>query len=114
MSTMTLATPAVQNALLAASNPLDHAVDWPIWQGGTACAFTNHMLMTLVAAPRMLLICPAITRRYRDGEHVPTGSRNFFEAILVFLRNDVVKPILGDKTDRYIQYLWTLFFFILF
>ena len=102
-------------AILAASNPLDHVADWPIFRthGGTWW-LTNHMVMMLIAAGLMLLIFPAITRRYRDGEHVPTGSRNFFEAILVYLRNDVVKPILGDKTDRYITYLWTLFFFVLF
>src|SRR5687767_9430190 len=99
---------------LAASNPLDHVVDWPVFRAGNWWILTNHMVMMLIAAGLMLLIFPAITRRYRDGEHVPTGTRNFFEAILVFLRNDVVKPILGDKTDRYIQYLWTLFFFILF
>jgi F-type H+-transporting ATPase subunit a len=100
--------------ILAESNPLDHVVDWPIFTSGHWWILTNHMVMMLIAAGLMLLIFPAMTRRYRDGEHVPTGTRNFFEAILVFLRNDVVKPILGDKTDRYIQYLWTLFFFILF
>ena len=112
---MTMTAPMLANAPLAASNPLDHVADWPIFRtdGGT-WILTNHMVMMLLAAALMLLIFPAITRRYRDGEHVPTGTRNFFEAILVYLRNDVVKPILGDKTDRYIQYLWTLFFFILF
>lgn len=100
--------------ILAADNPLDHVVDWPIFTAGGWWILTNHMVMILLAAALMLLIFPAMTRRYRDGEHVPTGSRNFFEAILVFLRNDVVKPILGAKTDYYIQYIWTLFFFILF
>jgi F0F1-type ATP synthase membrane subunit a len=45
---------------------------------------------------------------------VPTGTRNFFEAILLYVRNDIAKPVLGDETDRFIPYLWTLFFFILF
>jgi F-type H+-transporting ATPase subunit a len=112
---MTMTAPMLATAQLAAANPLDHVADWPIFrtEGGT-WLLTNHMVMIFLAAALMLLIFPAITRRYRDGEHVPTGTRNFFEAILVYLRNDVVKPILGDKTDRYIQYLWTLFFFILF
>jgi F-type H+-transporting ATPase subunit a len=110
---MLMTNPAL--APLAAANPLDHVVDWPIWRtDGGYWLLTNHMVMIFLAAGLMLLIFPAMTRRYRDGEHVPTGTRNFFEAILVFIRNDVVKPILGDKTDRYIQYLWTLFFFILF
>jgi F-type H+-transporting ATPase subunit a len=107
--------PTLANAFtVAAANPLDHVADWPILRSGNWWLLTNHMVMMLLAAGLMLLIFPAITRRYREGEHVPTGTRNFFEAILVYLRNDVVKPILGDKTDRYIQYLWTLFFFILF
>jgi F-type H+-transporting ATPase subunit a len=100
--------------LAAADNPLSHVADWPIWRSAHWWILTNHMVMILIAAGLMLLIFPAMTRRYRDGEHVPTGSRNFFEAILVYLRKDVVKPVLGDKTDRYITYLWTLFFFILF
>jgi F-type H+-transporting ATPase subunit a len=100
---------------LAAASPLDHVVDWPIWRtDGGFWLLSNHTVMVLLAAALMLLVFPAITRRYRDGEHVPTGTRNFFEAILVYLRNDVVRPVLGDKTDRYMPYLWTLFFFILF
>src|SRR5690606_34591672 len=75
---------------------------------------TNHMVMLLLSAALMLLIFPAITRAYRSGDLVPTGTRNFFEAIIIYLRNDVVKPLLGDETDRYMPYLWTLFFFILF
>jgi F-type H+-transporting ATPase subunit a len=103
--------------LLAATDPLVHVVDWPIITAGKDghwWILTNHMVMMLVAAGLMLLIFPAMTRHYRDGRHVPTGTRNFFEAILVYMRNDVVKPILGDKTHKYISYLWTLFFFILF
>jgi F-type H+-transporting ATPase subunit a len=111
---MPMTTHALAAAPLAAANPLDHVVDWPIWRIGNVWVLTNHMVMMFLAAGLMLLIFPAITKRYQNGEHVPTGTRNFFEAILVFIRNDVVKPILGDKTDRYIQYIWTLFFFILF
>jgi F-type H+-transporting ATPase subunit a len=62
----------------------------------------------------MLIVFPLITRRYRSGELVPTGTRNFFEAILLYVRNDVAKPVLGDETDRYMPFIWTLFFFILF
>ena len=114
-TTMTPAAGALPPSLLAAANPLDHVVDWPVVKtDGGLWLLTNHMVMMLIAAGLMLLIFPAITKRYRDGEFVPTGSRNFFEAILLYLRNDVAKPVLGDKTDRYMPYLWTLFFFILF
>lgn len=102
-------------APLAAASPLDHVVDHPIIAGSHGEYYlTNHMVMMCVAALLMLLIFPIITRPYRDGKLVPTGTRNFFEAIMMFIRNDVAKPVLGDDTDRFMPYLWTLFFFILF
>ena len=100
--------------LLAAASPLDHIVDEPLVEAGGWWLVTNHMVMMILAALLMLLIFPAITRAYRNGEHIPTGTRNFFEAILVYFRNEVAKPLLKDKTDVYIGYIWTLFFFILF
>jgi F-type H+-transporting ATPase subunit a len=101
--------------LLAAGNPLNHVVDHPLIKtsGGT-WILTNHMVMMLLSAGLMLLVFPRITKRYQAGEHVPTGSRNFFEAIILYLREDVVKPLLGHQTTAYMPYLWTLFFFILF
>ncbi|HRK32527.1 MAG TPA: F0F1 ATP synthase subunit A [Tepidisphaeraceae bacterium] len=99
---------------LAAANPLDHVVDHPILQSNGWWYLTNHMIMMCVSAGLMLLIFPAMTKRYRSGEWVPTGSRNFFEAILIYMRDDVAKPLLGHDTTRYMPYLWTLFFFILF
>jgi F-type H+-transporting ATPase subunit a len=101
--------------LLAAGNPLDHVVDHAIvTTSGGWWILTNHMVMLCISALLCLLIFPAITRPYRDGKHVPTGSRNFFEAIMMYIRNDVAKPVLADETDRFMPLLWTLFFFIWF
>jgi F-type H+-transporting ATPase subunit a len=100
---------------LAAENPLNHVVDHAIVRtSGGWWLLTNHMVMLMLAALLMLVIFPKITKRYRDGEHVPTGTRNFFEAIMLYIRDDVVKPLLGPQTTAYMPYLWTLFFFILF
>ena len=100
-------------SLLANANPLGHVVDHVLVRtGGGLWLVSNHVIMLLLAALIMLLIFPAVTRRYRNG-HVPTGSQNFFEAILLFIRNDIAKPMLGDDTDRFIPFLWTQFFFVL-
>src|SRR5690554_1153434 len=100
--------------LAASNNPLKHVVDHPIIVAGGIWWLTNHMVMMMIAAVLMLLIFLRITRRYRTGELVPTGTRNFLEAIMLFVRNDVAKPVLGDETDRFMPFIWTLFFFILF
>ncbi|MEL7238373.1 MAG: F0F1 ATP synthase subunit A [Planctomycetota bacterium] len=76
---------------------------------------SNHIIMMLVAAAIMLAVFIPMAKRYReDKELVPTGKSNFFEAIMLYLRDEVVKPVLGEATNRYIPLLWTLFFFILF
>lgn len=35
------------------------------------------------------------------------------EVICVYLRDEVARPLLGDRTDKLIPLLWTIFFFIL-
>ena len=99
--------------LLAADNPLTHVVDVPQFRAGTWYLLTNHMIILALAGLVMLLLFPWLTKAYRRGELVPTGTRNFFEAILMYLREEVVRPIMGDETDKFIPFLWTLFFFIL-
>lgn len=100
--------------LMETDNPLTHIVDHPILTSGEWWLLTNHMVMMFLAAALMLIIFLPMTRRYQGGELVPTGTRNMFEAVLVYLREDVVRPVMGPHTDRFIPYLWTLFFFILF
>jgi F0F1-type ATP synthase membrane subunit a len=73
---------------------------------------TNQMVMAVVAAVLMVLIFPALFRRAESGP--PSGARNFFESILEFLRVEVFRPALKEHTDRFLPFLWTIFFYILF
>ena len=102
-------------ALLAtADNPLSHVVQHELFSfhiGSYEVIFTNHMLMVILAAILMLIILPVVARQ---RSIVPGGLRNFFESICVFIREEVARPVLGHNTDRFMSYLWTTFFFILF
>jgi F0F1-type ATP synthase membrane subunit a len=96
---------------LAAADPLDHVLPHPLWHGAPIW-LSNQLLMTIVAAVLMLLIFPRLFNRpFADA---PAGPRNFFESILEFLRVEVFRPALKEHTDRFVPFLWTLFFFILF
>jgi F-type H+-transporting ATPase subunit a len=48
----------------------------------------------------------------RDGK-APTGMQNFFEPLITFIRDEVAKPFLGHKWERYFPFLLSIFFFIL-
>src|SRR5258707_15699135 len=95
---------------LAIEDPLEHVLPYTYHLG--PLHVTNHMIMVLVAAALMLLIFPRLFPRPDSGP--PTGAKNFFESILEFLRLEVFRPALKEHTDRFVPFLWSLFFFILF
>ncbi len=98
--------------LLAAADPLEHVLPHPLHFNIGPFAINNQMLMALVAGVLMLLLFPVLFRKASDQP--PTGAKNFFESILEFLRVEVFRPALKEHTDRFVPFLWTLFFFILF
>lgn len=98
--------------LIASADPMDHVLPHSLHWSIGPFPMTNQMLMALVAGILMLLIFPSLFRKAYTG--APSGSRNFFEAILEFLRVEVFRPALKEHTDRFLPFLWTLFFFILF
>jgi F-type H+-transporting ATPase subunit a len=78
----------------------------------TWAGWSHHVTSLFVASALMLLIFPAIAKQ--DGV-VPHGrARNFFEVILLFIRDEVAKPFLGHNTTKFLPMLWNFFFFILF
>jgi F-type H+-transporting ATPase subunit a len=96
---------------LLAANPIEKVVDH-VQIGSGFAVVTNHMIMMCVTAVIMLLVFPLLAAGYKR-RLVPSGVGNFFEAIVCYLRDEVVRPVLGDDTDRFLPYLLTVFFFIL-
>jgi F-type H+-transporting ATPase subunit a len=78
---------------------------------------TRHVVMLWIAAllciVTMLLALRAHNRRTREGK-APSGFGNGLEALVLYLRNEVVIPNVGAHGNGYVPYLLTLFFFILF
>jgi F-type H+-transporting ATPase subunit a len=114
-------------ALVAAESPLEHVVRHPIVQReadlgiltpeGVITWLDNHIAMIILAGLLLILLVPALVRRRRSktgvGAMVPTGAGNAIEAICEYLRKEVAYPSLQEHTDRFIKYLWSVFFFIL-
>jgi F0F1-type ATP synthase membrane subunit a len=96
---------------ILAADPIEHVLPHHLfWLGPVSV--TNQMLMAVVAAILMLLIFPTLFKKAQSD--APTGVKNFFESVLEFLRVEVFRPALKEHTDRFLPYLWTLFFYILF
>ncbi len=93
--------------VLASEDPLAHVLP----NRDVLFGLTNHLVMLCVAALLMLLVFPLAAR---SKDIVPRGFRNFVEAALQFIREQVARPALHDATDRFMPFLWTVFFLILF
>ena len=98
---------------LAKLNPLEHVVSHELFTVsimGKELSFTNHMLMISVGTVLLMVALPLfISKR----QLIPRGFYNIIETICVFIREDVARPFLKSHTDRYIGYLWSIFYFIL-
>jgi F-type H+-transporting ATPase subunit a len=97
---------------LGSSNPLTHVVAHDVFTiRSLGITVNNHMIMMAIAGGIMLVLFPLVMRR---RELVPSGVQNFFEAICVYFRDEVAKPMLQGEADRFMGLIWTMFFFILF
>ncbi len=87
--------------------------DPPAWVQGME--LTKYMVLEVVAAVLMIVIFVPLAWRVSRGKPPQGKLWNLFEAMLLFIRNDVVRPAIGGKeADRFLPLIWTIFFFILF
>jgi F-type H+-transporting ATPase subunit a len=76
---------------------------------------TKFMVLEVIAALLMILLFVPLARRIRTGRPPRGRLWNLLEVFLVFLRDEVVRPSIGQKEgDRFLPFIWTIFFFVLF
>jgi F-type H+-transporting ATPase subunit a len=112
------------------ANPLDHVIDhetleFPWFQGPYfelkrhlpdigGFQITRFMVMELVAAGLLLAIMIPVARHIARTPVSRGWFMNMFEAVLLFVRDKIARPAIGGHgADKFLPYLWTVFFFIL-
>ena len=87
--------------LINGSKPLDFSI-------------TRNVFMMWVSVAVLLFIFFSAARSYRKSENnVPSGIGSFVEPLVVFVRDEIAKPMIGEhKYKKYMPYLLTIFFFI--
>jgi F-type H+-transporting ATPase subunit a len=78
-------------------------------------SITKNVAMLFINAALLLLVFLAVAKGYEKNKgKAPTGIQSFFEPIILFIRDEVVKPNIGPHYEKFLPYMLTLFFFILF
>ena len=108
-------------------SPLEHVVQHPLIEvpanlgpltpNGKITIFSDQIAMILLAGLLLIALVPMLVRRRRSKSGVdamvPTGAANGLEAVCEYLRKEVAEPALQEHTDRFIKYIWSVFFFVL-
>lgn len=104
--------------VIAADNPLDHVTDMYLLGPITM----NTITLVLVAIV-FLLVMMSVAKKIATGPESEGNERyitkgklaQMIEAIIVYLRDDMLTPVMGaEATRKYLPFLMTAFFFILF
>ncbi|CAN5521707.1 hypothetical protein BH10BAC4_BH10BAC4_04510 [soil metagenome] len=81
----------------------------------TDLSITKNVLMLFINAALMLIVFTSVARSYKkNAGSAPKGLQSFIEPIVLFVKEEIVKPNIGPKYEKFLPYLLTLFFFILF
>ncbi len=92
----------------------DVSIPQPFEAVGIPLHLTKFMVLELVAAVLMVAIFVPLARRIATGERSRGRFWNMFEVMVLFIRDQVARPAIGrHDADRFLPFLWTLFFFIL-
>jgi F-type H+-transporting ATPase subunit a len=108
-------------------SPLEHVVQHPLIQrevavtpltpNGSITVFSDQIAMLALAGLLLIALVPMMVKRRLSkagvDAMVPTGAANGLEAVCDYLRREVAQPVLFEHTDRFIKYIWSVFFFVL-
>lgn len=77
-------------------------------------SITKNVASMLISVVLLLVIMLNVAKKYKNNGVMtaPTGFQNALEPIITFVRDEVAKPNLGHKADRFMPILLTFFFFI--
>ncbi len=78
-------------------------------------SITKNVCTLLISIVIILAVFLTVARGYRVRKgKSPKGIQSWMEPIILFVRDDIAKPNLGHKYERFMPYLLTVFFFIWF
>lgn len=65
----------------------------------------------------LAVVLPLSSRRRKVKDQIdgltPTGFSNMIEVTCQYLREEMARPLLQQHTDRFISFIWSVFFFVL-
>jgi F-type H+-transporting ATPase subunit a len=78
-------------------------------------SITKGVLTIMVVALLMFLLFTSLAKSYTKNGGISAGAGRFFEPIVLYIRDEIAIPNIGEKHyKKYMSYLLTIFFFVWF
>ncbi len=102
-----------------------HAENKIVWDGGVIggggtsfydFSISKNILTLLLAFFFLVFVFRKVAKGYATYEKQPPQGfwQRIIEPIFIFMRDDVCKPVIGPKYEKFMPFIMSLFFFILF
>jgi F-type H+-transporting ATPase subunit a len=77
-------------------------------------SITKNVASLFISAFLLIFIFSSVSGAYKKRQgQAPKGMQSMFEPLIVFVRDEIVRPNIGEKHyKKYLPYILTLFFFI--
>ncbi len=78
-------------------------------------SITKSVVGILAMALLMFVLFTGLAKSYAKNNAIATGAGRFFEPLVLYVRDEIAIPNIGEKNyKKYMSYLLTIFFFIFF
>ena len=76
-------------------------------------SITKNVFTVMMVGLLMFFMFSSMAKAYKKNESMPKGMGRLLEPIVIYIRDDIARPNIGEKHyKRYMSYLLTVFFFI--
>lgn len=76
-------------------------------------SITKNVASMFIAVITLLIIMLSVAGKYKkNAMTAPNGMQGLLEPIILFIRDEVAKPSIGHKYNKFLPFLLTIFFFI--
>jgi F-type H+-transporting ATPase subunit a len=77
-------------------------------------SLTKNVMSMLISVIIILFLFLSVAKAYKTTgiTSAPKGKQSFLEPLILFVRDDIAKINIGAKSDKFVPYLLSLFFFI--
>lgn len=77
-------------------------------------SISKNVFTMLMAFLTLFILLGSMAKGYVTNKNkAPKGIQSLLEPVVLFIRDDVAKPMIGDKYEKFLPLLLSLFFFIL-